>query len=160
MKKIIAITAASLLSLTLFAQSGKNIYSKYSDKQNVSAVYISPSMFNLIGKLPEMDMSGADMDFSSIIRSLKGFYLIESSNVSINSSLLKDVDNRVKSGNYELLMEAKESGETVHFYTVGDKETITNFVMVVQETSSCTFICMEGNMSRAKLEEIIAKEVN
>ena len=55
MKKIIAIAAAMLLTLTAFAQKdGQKIYNKYSDAKGVSAVYMSPSMFRLMGSLPEM----------------------------------------------------------------------------------------------------------
>ena len=45
MKKIFAIAAAMLVTVSAFAQDGKSIYKKYSDAENVSAVYISPAMF-------------------------------------------------------------------------------------------------------------------
>ena len=48
MKKIALIAAFSLLVATAFAQDGKSIYNKYSDEKNVSAVYISPTMFRLM----------------------------------------------------------------------------------------------------------------
>ena len=38
-----------------------------------------------------------------------------------------------KTGKYELLMEAKDDGEAVRMYTVGDEKTVTSFVMVSQE---------------------------
>ena len=56
MKRIIILFAALLLSFSAFAQNGKSIYQKYSDAENVSAVYVSPAMFRLIGRIPDMDM--------------------------------------------------------------------------------------------------------
>ena len=56
MKKIALIAAFSLLVATAFAQDGKSIYNKYSDEKNVSAVYISPTMFRLMGSIPEIEM--------------------------------------------------------------------------------------------------------
>ena len=56
MKRIIVILAALLLSISTFAQHGKNIYQKYSDAEGVTAVYISPAMFRLIGKIPDMEL--------------------------------------------------------------------------------------------------------
>ena len=38
MKKIFAIAAAMLVTVSAFAQDGKSIYKKYSDAENVSAV--------------------------------------------------------------------------------------------------------------------------
>ena len=47
MKRIIIIATLLLASISAFAQSGKSIYQKYSDAENVSAVYISSAMFRM-----------------------------------------------------------------------------------------------------------------
>ena len=49
MKKIILIFAALLLAFSAFAQDGRSIYNRYSDEEGVTAVYISPAMFRLLG---------------------------------------------------------------------------------------------------------------
>ena len=74
MKKIIAIAAAMLLALCASAQSSKSLYNKYSGEKGISAVYISPAMFRLIGKLPELELADEDVDISRIIKSLEGMY--------------------------------------------------------------------------------------
>lgn len=157
MKRIAVVAAIMLLSVSAFAQNGRSIYKKYSEADDVSAVYISPSMFRLMGKIPSVELDGDNVDFTSIVKSLTGFYLIDSDNAAINSKIRDEVDRFVKSGNYEMLMEVKDKGETVHFYTVGKGDTITSFVMLAYETGSCTFICMDGSMQKGKLEDIIAK---
>ena len=55
MKRIIILFAALLLSFSAFAQNGKSIYQKYSDAENVSAVYVSPAMFRMIGQIPDLE---------------------------------------------------------------------------------------------------------
>ena len=52
MKKIITILTALTLAVAAFAQSGKDLYNKYSDLEGINAVYISPAMFRMIGKIP------------------------------------------------------------------------------------------------------------
>ena len=156
MKKIITAAVSILLTFTLSAQEGRSIYNRYSDAENVSAVYISPAMFRIMGKLPEMNLSGNDVPFSSIVKSLSGFYLIESENSSINASLKADAEKMIRSGRYELLMEARDSGQTVHIYISGDEQTVDGLVMFVDEKDSVAFINIDGNMSRAKLEKLIA----
>ena len=61
MKRIAAFAAALFLLTTgAWAQDGKGIYNKYSDNEDVSAVYISSSMFKLMGnKVPNMDLGPA-----------------------------------------------------------------------------------------------------
>lgn len=159
MKKIIVITIAVLLSVAAFAQNGRSIYNKYSDAEGVSAVYISPAMFRLMGKIPEMDMGGEDIDLSSIVKSLNGFYLIDSVNTTINDDLRRDVEKYISSGKFELLMEIKDAGEKVQILSMGDEKTVTSLVMMASEQNEFTFISMDGVMSREKLEDILANSM-
>ena len=65
MKRIIVILAALLLSISAFAQNGKSIYQKYSDADGVTAVYISPAMFRLIGTIPDLEVGEDKVNRSS-----------------------------------------------------------------------------------------------
>lgn len=159
MKRIILLFAALLLTCTAFAQNGNSIYQKYSDAENVSAVYVSPAMFRLIGRIPDLEMGEDNVNLTPIIRSLSGLYILNSENKAINASLRADAEKFIKSGKYELLMEAKDSGETVRMYTVGSEKTIEGFVMLAAETDEVTFICLGGQMPRKEFEELLAKEM-
>ena len=158
MKRITTIIAALLLiSLSAFSQNGKSIYQKYSEAEGVSAVYISPAMFRLIGKIPDMNVQGEDIDLAPVIRSLTGLYVIDSENPSINASLKADAEKFVRSGHYELMMEAKDSGETVRMYTVGSKDIVTGFVMIADVPNETTFIFIDGKMNRDDLDNLLSK---
>ena len=53
MKRITLLVAALfMLTANICAQDSKGIYNKYSDNDEVSAVYISAAMFKLMGKVP------------------------------------------------------------------------------------------------------------
>lgn len=157
MKKFLLITVLSLIGISSFAQSGKSIYNKYSEAEGVSAVYISPAMFRLMGKLPDMSFSDEDIDLSKVVKSLDGFYLLDSENESINRELAADVRKFIQGNEYELMMEVKDDGEVVKMFTIGKGDDITGFVMLSDEKDECTFICMDGHMSREMLESIISK---
>ena len=160
MKRIIILFAALLLTASAFAQNGKSIYQKYSDAENVSAVYVSPAMFRLIGRIPDMEMGEENVDLSPIIRSLSGLYILNSENATVNGSLRADAERFINSGKYELLMEAKDSGEVVRMYTLGNDRTIEGFVMLAAEANEVTFICLDGQMPRKDFEELLSKEMN
>jgi hypothetical protein len=159
MKRIIILFAALLLTCSAFAQNGKSIYQKYSDADNVSAVYVSPAMFRLIGRIPDMEMGEENVNLSPIIRSLTGLYILNSENSAINTDLRADAERFIKSGKYELLMEAKDSGETIRMYTVGNDKLIEGFVMLAAEPNEVTFICLDGQMPRKEFEELIASQM-
>lgn len=156
MKRIIIIATLLLASISTFAQNGKSIYQKYSDAENVSAVYISPAMFRLIGKIPDMNVEGNDVNLAPIIRSLSGLYIISSENPQINSQIKADAEKFINGGEYELLMEAKDNGETVRMYTVGTERIVNSFVMLSIDGNEINFICVDGKMDRKDLDKLMA----
>lgn len=160
MKRIAILAALLLTTISSFAQSGKSIYQKYSEAEGVSAVYISPAMFRLIGKIPDL-YTGEDesVNLAPIIQSLSGMYVIDSENPSINATLKADAEKFVNNGHYELLLEAKESGEVVRMYSVGSETVVNGFVMISDEGAEMTFIYLDGKMNRDDLENLLAESM-
>jgi len=160
MKKIIVMAALLLVCISSFAQTGKSIYNKYSSEKGVSAVYISPSMFKAIGKIPDFDLPGVgkDVDLSRIIKTMDGFYLLDCDNMTVASKLQTDVKDFVQKGKYEMLMEVKDDGEIVKIYTFGDNTTITSFVLTETEDDEYMFLCIDGQMPREDLIKMIPKK--
>ncbi|MBQ3383314.1 MAG: DUF4252 domain-containing protein [Bacteroidales bacterium] len=161
MKRILTVAALLLVTITSFAQTGRNIYEKYSDNDGVSAVYISPAMFRLIGKLPEIkaDVEDGTVDLAPVVRTLTGMYILNSENPAIREALANDVKKFVSSKKYELLMEAKDNGQTMKMYTVGDQKTVNSFVMYAIDQEETTFICIDGNINRQDLEKVLAEQM-
>ena len=159
MKRIAILAALLLTTIASFAQNGKSSYQKYSEAEGVSAVYISPAMFRLIGKIPELSVEGEDINLAPVIQSLSGLYLIDSENPKINAELKAEAERFVSSGRYELLMEAKDAGEIVRMYTVGDDKTVNGFVMIADEANETTFIYLDGKMNRDDLENLLAEQM-
>lgn len=158
MKRIAVFVAALILLTTgVWAQDGKGIYNKYSDNDEVSAVYISSSMFKLMGKVPNMDVGNNSMDLGPLIKSLNAMYLLDCENPDVCSEIKSDVSKYISKYKFEMLMEVKEKGEVVRIYTSGDEKTVTQFIMTASEHDAFTFICLDGTMSRAELEKAIAK---
>ena len=149
-----------LLAVGASAQEGKRLYNKYSDQEGVSAVYISPTMFKLMGQLPDMNVETAEgqkMDIAPLIRSFSGFYMLSFEKKSAASAeLYKEVTSLVNKGNFELLMEVKDDGSTVRMYTLGDEKVVNSFVCIINEDDQTMFFCLEGTMNRSELEKLMA----
>lgn len=158
MKRIIIIAILLLSATIASAQEGKNIYNRYSGGQGVSAVYISPSMFKIIGKLPDLQMetgNGKSINLASLINTFQGFYMLEISNPTTVSAINKDVASMISKGKYELMMEVKDEGETLRIYTYGNDKTIESFVFIASDCNSLQFICIDGAMKRSDIETLI-----
>ena len=159
MKRIIIVAALLLTSIGMFAQNGRSFYQKYSDEPGVSAVYISPAMFRMMGSIPEISAGDNEVNLAPIIRNLKGMYIINSENVSLNGKLSKEITRALGSGNYELMMEAKEDGEKVQIYTAGDEATVTSFILVSDEGDEFTVIWLDGEMPRQQMENLLSDTI-
>lgn len=157
MKRFILVSLLMLAFISAFAQNGRSLYQKYSDAPGVSAVYISQAMFRMMGRLPDIEAGSGNMNLAPIIQSLNGLYIIDSENPDVNADIRVDVNRLLESGDYEMLMEAKDNGETVHIYTVGNESVVTNFILVSFSADEATVICLDGRMDRALLEQLIAE---
>lgn len=148
-----------LIAVGAFAQEGKRLYNKYSDQEGVSAVYISPAMFKLMGQLPDINVETADgkkMDMAPLVRSFSGFYMLSFEKKSAASAeLYKEVTSLVNKGNFELLMEVKDDGSTIRMYTLGDEKVVSSFVCIINEEDETMFFSLEGSMNRSDLENLI-----
>ncbi|MBO4635275.1 MAG: DUF4252 domain-containing protein [Bacteroidales bacterium] len=156
MKKLYTIVLLLTLCMTALAQSGRDLYNKYSDLPGTEAVYISSAMFRLIGRIPDVELKEDSVNFSPIIKSMTGFYILNTSDPKTGAALYAEVNQFVHSGKYELLMEAKDNGEVMRMYTVGDAATVTSFVMLTKDGADVSFISFDGKMDREQLENILA----
>lgn len=156
MKRFIVMAVLLLMALGASAQEGKNIYNRYSGGEGVSAVYISPSMFKLIGKLPDLEVEEG-VDLAPLIRTFEGFYMLDISDASAIVSLRKDVGAMVSKGRYELMMEVKDEGDNMNIYTAGDDKVIKSFIFVNTDGDSMQFICIDGAMNRSDVEKLIVE---
>ena len=157
MKKIYIILVLLTLSVTALAQSGKSLYNKYSDRPGVEAVYISPAMFRMIGKIPDVEFKDGEIDFTPIIKSMSGFYVLEASDPKVAADLYAEVKKFIDKGDYELLIETKENGEVTQIYSYGDEKTVSSLVMIQQEQGETMYVSIDGKMDREELENLLAQ---
>ena len=108
MKRIAILIVAILTAISVSAQDYKSIYQKYSDDDRVTAVYISPAMFKLIGKLPEVKIEETGVDLSPMIKSMTGFYMLETEDKDLADTIFKEVSKVVSGHSFETLMQVKD----------------------------------------------------
>lgn len=160
MKKMFILLVTMLIVGRTFAETGRDVYLRYSDKESVAAVYISPVMFRLIGKLPDIEVSDDDINLSPILQSLKGFYLLSCEDEQTARQLKADVNRLMDKGKYELLMSAKEDDEKVDIYMVSDGTDVTSLLMTVADDDEFVFMSIDGKMAQKDLEKLLSATTN
>lgn len=157
MKKIIAILAAFVATTALFAQQTENeIYAKYNGKKGVSTVYISPAMFKMMSKLPELEVADdKDVDISTALKSFNGMYVIEIEDSRLHKQLVSDVNLMIQNSKMELMTETNDGEESVKIYVEYNGDCIKNFVLLECEHDSATFISIIGEIDMKTLQQLM-----
>ena len=159
MKKIFLTLIAGLTALVASAQDYKSIYQKYSDDDRVTAVYISPAMFKMIGKIPEIRIEESDVDLSPMIKSMTGFYMLQTEDTSLAEKISKDVVKIVGGNKYETLMEVKDKGQKINILSLGDDEFIKSLLLTVLDSEETVFIGIDGLMKRDDVENAVSSAI-
>ncbi len=155
MKKIIVITLAFMATLALKAQDYKGLYQKYSDDERVTAVYISPAMFKMIGKLPEISIDETGVDLAPMIKSMTGFYMLQTEDKDLADKIFHDVSKVVGSKKFETLLEVKSKGEKVNIFSIGDNDFLKGLILTAFHGDETVFISIDGLMRREDVENAI-----
>lgn len=157
MKKIIIIALAAIISMASAAaqNSKKQIYSDYSGKPGVSAVYISPAMFKLMKAVPDIEINDQEVNFSRFIRTLEGMYILSIDEPGMASQLVRDVEKELRNGKHELLMEAVEGSETTRIYVIQKDSIISDLVLLARAGSSTSYISITGQMPLDEISKMI-----
>lgn len=156
MRRAILTIIISLVAFTAFGQDYKTIYQKYSDDDRVTAVYISPAMFKMIGKLPEVRIEDNGLDLAPMIKSMTGFYMLQTEDSSLAEKISKDVTRIVGGGKFETLMEIKDKGQKVNILSLGDDQFLKSLLLTVFDSGESMFIGIDGLMNRADVENAVA----
>jgi hypothetical protein len=156
MKKILLIILAALFVVPVFGQS--KFYTKYAAYEGMTKVYISPSMFSLMGDDVQLNVS-EDVDISGIIKNLKGLYILSTDNPKYINEMEKDFNDLIRHGQFEVLMEVEETTEKVVIYLQRKDTLISDIYICAREEDEFNIICLTGEMTQEDLKGLM-KDVN
>lgn len=161
MNKIVLTITCLVFSIFSYAQevkkieTMKDIYDVHSRMKDVKSVYVSPAMFKMLGKLPEVV---DDIDISPAVSSLSGMYMLETSKFA--NSISSSVDSVAAKQNYSLLLSINDEEDRIKVYAISNGDIVTNLVVFIEEEKSCNFVYVEANISMDALISIAASSGN
>lgn len=130
MKKFLLIAAMVLVPLTGFSQS---IFDKYEDLDEVSAVVVSKSMFNLLAKM-DVDVDDPEaQEYMDMAQNLSGLKVFITEDAKVSADMKGEVTKYLKSSKMEELMRVKDKDANVKFYirTGKDEDHVSELLMFV-----------------------------
>ena len=135
------------------AQDFDSFYKKYSDKEGITAVYMSKNMLNLargqnFGNL-------GSINFKAISGKVESVQILTSEKEKVKDELAKEISAITKNG-YEILMQVKENGEMANFYVKNKSNNIiSEFIISVNNSKETVFVRISGNFTAEDLRKII-----
>ncbi|NLA15198.1 MAG: DUF4252 domain-containing protein [Bacteroidales bacterium] len=152
MKKFILLTITCLLTISAWGQS--SFYKKYSEYKEVSKVYISSSLFSLMGDNSELEIS-SQINVAGITRNLNGLYILSSSDKKVIAEMRKDFEKQIKSGEFEILMEIKDEDDKVVMYIQKQDTLITDIYICTDSYDELAIIYLTGKLTPDNLKTLI-----
>ena len=144
--KIFIMTLCLFCSSLGFAQN--KLFDKYADMDNVTSVYISKAMFQM---MPVIENVGVNlMNMKGKIESLQ---LVSTENKERAAQMRKDFSQLVTS-KHEELMRIKDGKTRVNFYSDIKGDKIKELIMLVDDGDDFTAIMLVGNFTLKDIQEI------
>ncbi|WP_276865367.1 DUF4252 domain-containing protein [Mediterranea massiliensis] len=150
MKTVKLFLVSLLLALPLLGQAQQELFKKYSDRKNVSSVYISKAMLDM-----NPSLFTKDIYIGKAASQLNSVQIISTLDNKIKPDLLKDIRELVKSSRYELLMKQKGIVSSSEFYVSRKGDKVKELVMVINGAASLKFVYLEGEMTTKDVQNIL-----
>ena len=163
LKLIILLLTLGFFTNNSFAQDDTanaidKYFQKYIDDDRFTVVYISPKLFQLIGKL---DLGGVDMEddeaeaIMDMVQDLKGLRILVSEQDA--QTLYREAKQTINTKEYEILMTVRDKdGENVDFLVKDqdDGEIIKELLLMVGGDDEFVLMSFVGNISMTKISNL------
>lgn len=156
MKKLMFIAIISLIApCIMYAQTDAitKYFDKYMDDEKFTVVYITPKMFQMIGKLDLTDPDARDI--KDALKDLRGLRILTTD--QNGKELYKEVTNSFSPAEYELLMTVRDKGQNVRFWTKENGGIINELLMLVGGEKQFVLMSFVGSIDLHKISKLANK---
>lgn len=140
-----------LCSTLCFAQD--KLFEKYADKDNVTSVYISKSMFQM---MPD-NMRAGGLDLGNLKGKIHNLQILTSENKEVKEQMKADFD-AVVGKDHELLMKVKSDDTRASFFVKQKGEKISELLMLTDDEEDYVVMRLTGDFTIQDIRQI-AEEV-
>jgi len=137
-----------------FAQN--KIFEKYADMNDVTSIYISKAMFQMMSKI-NTGTDGVNID--NLKGKIESLQLVATEKPDKIAQMKKDFSQFIKSVQYQELMRIKDESSRVHFYSVtAPNDQIKELIMLIEDENDYTAILLTGNFTLKDIQDITNKD--
>lgn len=134
-----------------FAQ--KKLFDKYSEMDNVTSIYISKAMFQM---MPSFETNG--LNLMNLKGKIEGLQVLSTDNNNIKEKMRTDFKGLIGK-DHEELMRVKDGNTRATFYVKQKGDLISELIMLADTDSSFNVIQLAGKFTLQDIQEI-TKDMN
>lgn len=144
--KYIFLLLCLLCSTLCFAQD--KLFDKYADMNNVTSVYISKKMFQMI---PSIESGG--LNLANLKGKIENMQILTSDKQEIKENMKKDFSNIIGKS-HEMLMRVKDNNTNAVFYVEQKGDLINEMIMLADSDSSYVVIRLAGKFTLQDIQDV------
>lgn len=144
--KYIFLLLCLFCSTLCFAQD--KLFDKYADMNNVTSVYISKKMFQMI---PSIESGG--LNLANLKGKIENMQILTSDKQEIKENMKKDFSNIIGKS-HEMLMRVKDNNTNAVFYVEQKGDLINEMIMLADSDSSYVVIRLAGKFTLQDIQDV------
>ena len=153
MKRIVLLVMAVAFPAFILAQNSAvdKLFKKYSGKEGVTTVSISPELFQIVKAMDIQEIDDADIPFEKI-SSVKVLTIEDEEQwegVNFYTEIAKDLDV----SNFEEVLTVNDGGEMVRIWMKVEKNEMSEFLLIVGGDDN-VLVYITGNFNMNDMEEL------
>lgn len=137
-----------LLCVSSFSFAQDKWFSKYADMDEVTTVYISKKMFQM---MPTMEHIG--LELANMQGKIDGLQILSTERKELQAQMRKEFSGMIGK-EYEELMRVKDKETKANFYIRQQGELIKELIMLADTEENFSVIQLKGNFTLQDIQEI------
>lgn len=129
-----------------FAQD--NLFEKYADMDNVTSVFISKKMFDL---MPDIESGG--LDLMNLKGKINNLQIVTSDKREVRDQMRKEFSTLI-SKSHEELMRVKDDDTRASFYIIQQGDLINEMIMLADTDSDYVVIRLTGRFTLQDIQDV------
>ena len=153
-KYLFLLPALMIASVALNAQNDaiSRFFSKYSEEERFTSVFISPKMFQLIAKIETDDEDWNKM--RDVVKDLGGLRVLTADSITDGVALYKEALSKVPIAEYSELLTVRDGKENVRIWTKDSGSIIEELLLLVGAPDQFVLLSFTGKIDLNKISTL------
>lgn len=149
---LIPVFMLNLLQLTSAQDGIIRFFNQYAEDERFTTVFISPKMFELIGKFESDDEDWNEI--REIIKDLGGLRVLTADSISDGVELYKNALSRVPANEYAELLTVRDGKENVRIWIKDSGKIISELLLLVGSPDEFVLLSFTGKIDLDKISKL------